>query len=235
MKLLSFANALSQRDITSLYQRFVLTNNNPAYLHKYATLPLHLNTGWKWEGHDLGRVISLLEFREYALKYGGFTVPKALFINGTPDPEAQFVRAGKIDYCEYDERSGANDLHTLNLPHKDYGFITTNQTLEHLYHPYLCVQNVYAHLAKGGYFYVNVPALNIPHSTPFHFYTGFTPVGLATMLVSVGFELLEVGQWGNFEYIQKIYRDHDWPDYLHFTNYINEFENPVGTWALARK
>ena len=69
-----------------------------------------------------------------------------------------------------------------------------NQTLEHLYDPILCLNNVFNHMRTGGILYANVPAVNIPHLTPFHYYTGYTATGLGAVVKSAGFEILKIGQ-----------------------------------------
>ena len=86
-----------------------------------------------------------------------------------------------------------------------------NQTIEHLYNPTLCIENVYKHLKTGGIFYANVPANNIPHGVE-HYYTGIIPLGLALMTKSAGFEILEIGQWGNLDYLKYIFNQNNWGD-----------------------
>ena len=58
-------------------------------------------------------------------------------------------------------------------------------------------------MRKGGILYFSVPANNIPHETPFHYYTGITPTGAGAMVRAAGFKILSIGQWGNFGYIKK--------------------------------
>ena len=229
------ANTITPVEVVQLYNRFVAVLDNPIYLGKYNRLPMHLNTGYRWENHDFPRIPALLEFREWSEKYAHFATPIALVLNGRDDPEAQYIRADSIDYVDYDLQTNQYDLHTLNLPRKDYGFIMANQTLEHVYHPYLCVQNIFNHLRSGGYFYCNVPLLNIPHSVPFHYYTGYTAMGLLTLFRNMGFDILEYGQWGNFEYIQKLFAYHQWPDYRQLQRHGNEFRNAVAGWVLVKK
>ena len=237
MKIMTFANTVSTREVAALYERWVLPLNNAPYLNKHQTLPsppeFDLSPEWvKW---DFPRVAAILEFKEWSAKYGGFANGRALISSGRGDAEMKYVKAAEVDYADYDIKTEANDLHTLNLPRKDYGFVMANQTLEHVYNPYLCVQNIYNHMKPGGYFYMNMPILNIPHFIPFHFSTGMTPVGLLAMFHSLGFEILEVGQWGNFEYIQKLFTMHYWPVHGQLTSRVSEFRNAVSVWTLVRK
>ena len=71
---------------------------------------------------------------------------------------------------------------------------------------------------------------------PIHF-NGFTPIGLTMLFKSCGFEVLEVGQWGNYEYITKLFSNHQWPGYKDLSDYgiKNEERNVVNCWILAKK
>jgi SAM-dependent methyltransferase len=146
----------------------------------------------------------------------------------------EFLWPDEVTNLEYGVTEGY-DLHTLSLPKKDYDFAMCNQIIEHLYDPILCLKNIYNHLKIGGMFYANVPTNNIPHSTPYHFYTGITPVGLGCMVTLAGFDILKIGQWGNREYLMKSYESL-WPDYTYSHNPgKNEIDCPVITWVLAVK
>ena len=95
-----------------------------------------------------------------------------------------------------------NDLHTFVAEEK-HDFFLFNQTLEHVYNPFMVVKNIAKNLVEGGYVFTSVPTINIPHATPFNFSMWY-PMGLATLFKSAGFEVLEIGQWGNVTYISKI-------------------------------
>jgi hypothetical protein len=72
---------------------------------------------------------------------------------------------------------------------------------------------------------------------PYHF-NGFTPMGLTMLFISAGFEIIEVGQWGNYEYINKLWSSHSWPgfDNLNHNGFVkNEENNVCQCWILARK
>jgi len=97
-----------------------------------------------------------------------------------------------------------------------------SQTLEHLYNPLLAVKNIFEHMAPGGYVFTSVPTINIPHMIPAHF-SGIYPMGLATLFMSVGFNLLEIGQWGNHNYLKFIFKNHTWPDH----NQLKEVGNGI--------
>ena len=98
----------------------------------------------------------------------------------------------------------------------------------------LCIESLKKHLKPGGYLYINVPACNAPHSEPFHYFTGYTPMGLAATVYQAGLQIKEIGQWGNVEYLVKLWtRNPGWSEYRHLQNPgLNEFHNPVITWGL---
>jgi hypothetical protein len=52
-----------------------------------------------------------------------------------------------------------------------------------------------------------------------------------------GFKVLELGQWGNYEYISKLFLYHAWPGFSHLTSegIRNEEKNVVNCWILAQK
>jgi hypothetical protein len=73
------------------------------------------------------------------------------------------------------------------------------------------MKNLYDHMAEGGYLFTSMPTINIPHMVPVHF-NGYTPMGLTMLMLSVGFKVLEVGFWGNLDYIKYIFENQSWPD-----------------------
>ena len=230
---------LTDKQIEWLYQTFVKINDTPEYKHKYVPLPIHENTlTWKWEGKDFPRVISLLEFKQYITKYN-FDISNLLIFNNYGDPEIECLhnRIKSIHNINYEDNPIDNDLHSLNLAFREYDFVCLHQTLEHVYNPAQCLSNIRNHMKKDGYLYINVPACNAPHSEPYHYFTGFTPMGVAALCLQTGFTPLEVGQWGNEEYLVKLWtRNPGWSDYTQLSNPgLNEYHNPVITWILAQK
>ncbi len=228
-------NFISDVNINEIYFNFVKPNYTDEYKNRYVPLPLYKNNlPWRWEGKDLPRVIALLEFERFISTHN-IRSTKGLAINGL-DPEWHCLPCETIFQTDYETNPEAYDLHTLNLPDKDFDFVMVNQTLEHVYDPIRCLENIFNHMAPGGILYLNVPANNIPHSTPFHYYTGFTPVGLGAVVQSAGFKILSIGQWGNFEYLNKMFATKSWPDYRQFTNPgLNDINCPCITWIFAMK
>ena len=72
---------------------------------------------------------------------------------------------------------------------------------------------------------------------PIHF-NGYTPMGLAMLFKVNGFDIIEIGQWGNFEYIQNLWGRHSWPGYNTLQSngkVTNEEKNVCQCWILVRK
>ena len=231
--------AIPHSKIHELYKEYVQVNYTEEYKKRYVPLPVYKNNKkWKWEGKDFPRVISLLEFERYIDKYQ-FQINDLLVFNGKDDPELEYLdgRIKNIHCYNYEDDINNHDLHSLSLDKKDFDFVCLNQTLEHVYNPYQCLKNIQDHIKVGGYLYMNVPACNAPHSEPFHYYTGYTPMGLVALTHQLGFKILEVGQWGNEEYMVKLWtRRPGWSDYSELTNPgLNETQNPVITWILLQK
>lgn len=226
---------ITSQTIRDIYTHYIQPNANNEYKFRYETLPLHRNTGsWKWEGKDLPRVIALLEFDRFIVQHN-IVSKKGLAVNGL-DPEWDYIKSETIKEILYDEETENYDLHTLNLPEKDFDFVMVNQTLEHVYNPVLCLKNIYAHMRRGGILYLNVPVNSFLHGMPFHHYTGLTPVGLGTVVKAAGFRILTIGQWGNLEYLTHMHTSKEWPDYRRFNKAgLNDIDNPIITWIFAIK
>ena len=231
---------LSDSKIEELYEEHIKVNYTEEYKNRYHPLPVDKNNkNWKWEGKDFPRVISLLEFERYVKKYD-FQIEKLLLFNGYDEPETEYLegRYKQILNINYGDNPEKYNLHNLQINHDNFDFVSLNQTLEHVYNPYTCLTNIKKYMTKGGYLYINVPACNVPHSEPFHFYTGYTPMGLAALAHETGYEILEMGQWGNKEYLGRLFGitgQRWWADYTMLENPgINEIENPVITWGLFK-
>jgi SAM-dependent methyltransferase len=225
---------LSEKDIYDIYQKFVLPKTTN--LDKYKNLPLDFNNkNWKWEDKDFPRVISLLEFKEFLEINGNPKFENVLSFNGADDPEYEYLNYQNIINYNYTDNKIKHDLHNLDLDKKDFDFFMSNQTLEHLYDPCLVVRKIHEHIKPGGIVYMNLPSMNMPHSTPFHYYTGFTPVGLGCIFKQAGFEILDIGFWGNSNYYDFVLNKGIWPDYRQMTNFISEKDKEAITWIFAQK
>lgn len=227
---------LTDQDINNLYKQYVKPYQVAENETRYVPLPMHKNIlSWKWEGRDFPRVISLLEFERF-IKEHTITSKKALAINGIDDPEWLCLPTTHIRGISY-EQDKRYDLHTFNLDEHDFDFVMVNQTLEHVYDPVLCLKNIYKHMKSGGILYFNVPANSVPHDTPFHHFTGFTPVGAGAVAKAAGFEILHIGQWGNQAFLHKMFETLNFLDYRSIENDIgrNDFRYPVITWVFAQK
>ena len=222
----------SEEEIIDLYNNKVKLPES--YFKKYETMPICDVKCFKynWGHYDFPRTWCILDFIEWTKKHNiniehlGYTCDS--------DPELEFIVPSKktrISYPEY-------DLHTIsNYFNNEFDFFLFNQTIEHLYNPFEAIKQIYNTVKPGGYVFTSVPTINIPHSTPIHF-NGYTPMGLAMLFKSSNFEIVEIGQWGNFDYIQKLWGTHDWPGYDKLSNnniVVNEERNVCQCWILARK
>jgi SAM-dependent methyltransferase len=226
---------IDYNDILNIYETHIKSKQNDSYLNRYEVLPLHLNNkNWRWENKDFPRVISILEFQKF-MGENELHFKDVLSLNGPQDPEYEFLSYDNLHNYNYEDDRINYDLHSLNLEKKDFDFFMSNQTLEHVYDPCLCIRNIYEHLKPGGILYVNVPAINMAHDTPHHHYVGFTPTGLSCVVKQAGFEIIDVGFWGNTDYINFMFNQIDWPDYRKATNYKSEINKEVITWIFAKK
>lgn len=191
---------------------------------------------FSWKNKDAPRCFCIQDFIEWVNKYN-LKNCKNLGYTADSDPELEFLNYENKTLYLYDKvdevsKKKNNDLHTFVASSK-HDFFLFNQTLEHVYNPYKVVENIYNNLETGGCVFTSVPTINIPHDTPFNFSMWY-PMGLALLFKSAGFEILEIGQWGNFNYINKLFSSHGWPD-IYNCGIENEEKNVVQCWILARK
>jgi len=222
----------TQEEIEKIYIEKVKLPNS--YFNKYIPFPSCPVKcfNYNWSYHDFPRNCCILDFIEWNKKYN-FNISK-LGYTSEGDPELEFIKYSQKTLLPFPKY----DLHLISNSFIDeFDFFLFNQTLEHLYNPFEAVKQIYKIIKPGGYVFTSVPTINIPHMTPFHF-NGFTPMGLAMLFKSANFEILEIGQWGNFDYINKMWKTHEWPGYneLNKNNIIaNEEKNVCQCWILAKK
>lgn len=223
--------SITERDIHHMYETKVKLPDS--YFKKYEVLPPCPceRFNYSWSRKDFPRVWCILDFKEWITKYNLGRVGHLAYTS-EHDPELEFISAEKATCLNYPPY----DLHTLNHV-AQYDFFLFNQTIEHLHNPFLAIQNIYNALKPGGYVFTSVPTLNIPHNTPVHF-NGYNPMGLAMLFKNCKFDILEIGQWGNYDYIQKMFEQNGWPDcheLMKDGKIANEERNVCQCWILVQK
>ncbi len=250
-------------EINNDYKIFIEKNSNNFSSKIYLSEFENLNLSWKIgsenfkfspSNKDFPRVKAIIDFNCWIKKWGLQHVSNLLITDKT-DPEISFLEYDSIQIAKYDGIN--NDLHdistfTINKDTK-FDLIIFNQTIEHLYNPNLAIGNLKSLLKDGGFIYTSVPTLSIPHMVPFHF-SGLTSMGLIYLFKNNGFNICEVGQFGNQDYLTLMYQNSDWPDYQKLlvsnkkqnwflnlfkkdaSSYItNDINFSAQTWILARK
>jgi len=224
--------AYTEDELKEIYEKIRLPE---AYFQKSSrrTLPPS-PIGRQWtKAFDYPRTQCILDFRDWVQKYN---LQKPRHLGCTFDDfELKFMSPEKKTVLTYPP----HDLHTLSQTCTEkFDFFIFSQTLEHLYNPYKAVGEIASLVESGGYVFTSVPTINIPHSTPIHF-SGIYPMGLAVLFLVNGFEVVEMGQWGNLQYIQKMFATHSWPSYVDLKDkqgkVPNEERNVCQCWILARK
>lgn len=222
----------TEREVIDVYNTHVRKDRQ--YLFKAQNGLKGLTSGELdyWRGKDVPRLASIIDFKDYIDKYKLRNIENILSTDAS-DPELFYFPASNVHVATY--HHGSNDLHSLDLPKKDFDMIIFNQTIEHLYNPFLSMKNLYDHLAPGGFLYTTVPIINIPHMVPFHFW-GVTPTGLCMLSKSAGFSIQECGWWGNKKYIDYLFSNNDWPDFEKLdSDLINDEVCQAQTWILLKK
>lgn len=223
----------SSEELNTIYHDKVKLPNT--YFNKYRILPTCpvKMYNYQWGDRDFGRTWCILDFIEWVKKYNINNI-EHLGYTADGDPELEFIVNSKKTLLTYPDY----DLHNISTQFKnEFDFFLFNQTIEHLYNPYEAIKEIYEIVKPGGYVFTSVPTINIPHTTPFHF-TGFNPMGLAMLFKTANFEIIEIGQWGNYDYIAQLFHKHDWPSYktlIKNNEITNEERNVCQCWILAKK
>jgi SAM-dependent methyltransferase len=223
----------SEQEIRDIYTAHVKLPDS--YFKKNEKLPPCPVKAWdySWKNNDFPRTWCILDFIEWTTKHN-ITSTGHLAYTADTDPELEFITATKKTQLEYPP----HDLHTIGTTFQnEFDFFMFNQTLEHLYNPFDALLSIYTAVKPGGYVFASVPTINIPHQTPIH-YGGYNPMGLAMMFKNAKFDIIEMGQWGNLEYIYRIFLTHSWPGYQMLQRdgiVTNEERNVAQCWILARK
>jgi hypothetical protein len=222
-------NKFTENQLQNIYLEKV--KKELSYFNKYKLMPPCPVKKWNynWQGYDMPRNFAILDFIEWTKKHN-ITLGDELGITCDTDPELEFIIYKNKTLIEYPP----HDLHIFFEKYQlKFDFFIFNQTIEHLYNPFMVLENIYNYIKHGGYIFASVPTINIPHMTPIH-YNGYNPMGLALLFLSTGFEIIEIGQWGNYNYISKLFETHYWPDCTQ-VSHINEERNVAQCWILAKK
>jgi SAM-dependent methyltransferase len=221
----------SGEEIDKLYSKYVKKNSfYLSWIKDSDDISDFFSDSIKLKGLDAPRVFCLLDFKLWLAKYK--LNPKDVLVTEKDDPEIKLLPE-TCNLYEYKYEDG-HDLHIFDVPKKDFDFALISQTIEHLHTPSKMMKHIFHHLKPGGYFFTSVPTTNIPHNTPIHF-QHFYPIGLILLGLQSGFEVVEVGFWGNKEYIIKMFSTNGWPDIYQLNTLENDILYPAGCWALFRK
>jgi SAM-dependent methyltransferase len=220
-------------NIYSIYNKHIIKPNS--YYERFSKINEYLSEPEliKYKNIDPPRVVSIIDFKEWIEKFNIKTGDKLLYTCES-DPELCYIDYSNKTYLPYPPY----DLHNFDIEEKNHDLVIFNQTIEHLYNPFIAIQNLYDHTKDGGFLYTTVPTINIPHMTPIHFW-GITPIGLCLLMMSVGFNVVECGYWGNKKYIDYIFTNNDWPGYkdISITDFNLGCDNVCQsqTWILVQK
>ncbi len=198
---------------------------------------------------DAPRAFAVWDFCAWARIYG-FETPRRLLMTDPGDPELRCVRrpSESATLFAFDAETGTGDLHRpLPVSARGADLMVVSQTLEHLHAPALALKNMLDALAPGGMLFASVPFTNKLHDgvdvekqPPFlHHFTHYTPFGLAVAASTVGFDVLELGSWGNRDYVRNVVVDFPgvelWPSPRQIQNLTNDPLAPAQAWILARR
>ena len=139
-----------------------------------------------------------------------------------------FASYRSVDYPQYDI--------CKNVLTERFTLIIAEQVFEHVAHPHLAVNNIYAMLEKGGCFYISVPFMYPVHEAP-QDCARWTETGLRHLLTGGGFpeEKIVTQSWGNRGVVQRLLKGGSLTYNRYFHSLRNEPKFPVVVWGVARK
>ena len=116
-----------------------------------------------------------------------------------------------------------------------FDVVICEQVIEHVIDPFLAVRTLRALTRPGGHVVVSTPFLVRVHELPAYAmrdYWRFTPHGMRQLLETAGFEVREIGAWGNRRCVAGNFDR--WPAHRPWLSLGNEPELPVQVWGFAR-
>jgi len=196
-----------------------------------------------FENKDYPRIPILLDFKEWIVKHN-LSSPNRLLATDPGDCELKVLTPKHVIPYVYNSSTDENDLHLLgreaSFNESGFDLVIISQTFEHVYDPLLVASNVFNVLKPGGYLFTSAPAVSAQHMTPYHFFH-YTPMGFAMLFELAGMTVVELGQWGNFNYESHLLGQQLWPDYRELRRrarnniIVNTRTNPDQVWVLCRK
>jgi SAM-dependent methyltransferase len=133
-----------------------------------------------------------------------------------------------LNHPAFDVCAPAGDEGTFDV-------VICEQVIEHVVDPFLAVRNLRALTRPGGHLVLSTPFLIRVHELPAYGmrdYWRFTPSGMRRLLESGGWEVGEIGAWGNRRCVAgNLDR---WPARRPWLALGNEPDLPVQVWGFAR-
>jgi len=91
-----------------------------------------------------------------------------------------------------------SDITAIPEPDNSFDAIMCIEVFEHLPNPLLALKEFARLLRPGGQLILTAPFCSLTHFAPFHFYSGFNRYFYETHLSSLGLDIVEIQQNGNF-------------------------------------
>jgi SAM-dependent methyltransferase len=114
----------------------------------------------------------------------------AVEISGDQRGEVGWASYSRLIYPDFDQTEPPRDLPG------PFDVVICEQVLEHVVDPWKAVRTLYALTRPGGTVIVDTPFLIRMHTEPGDYWR-FSPEALRLLLGQAGFEVEEVGTWGN--------------------------------------
>jgi SAM-dependent methyltransferase len=133
-----------------------------------------------------------------------------------------------LNFPAFDVCAPAGDEGTFDV-------VICEQVIEHVVDPFLAVRNLRALTRPGGHLVLSTPFLIRVHELPAYGmrdYWRFTPSGMRRLLESGGWEVGEIGAWGNRRCV--VGNLDRWPARRPWLPLGNEPDLPVQVWGFAR-
>lgn len=165
---------------------------------------------------DPGRVVSLLDFQDFARDNFSSVKTVAVVSGSEKEPELLFLPSSiELTQLNFSDNPELFDLQKdWSKPewaahHRKYDLVLCEQVLEHLLDPQLAVENLAKIVSTTGIVHLSVPAINNRHGEPTYFYSGFAFEILEYWLRKSGLSVKNASSW-NSNKGARMYSTSDW-------------------------
>ena len=148
---------------------------------------------------NYSRVVALAHFERLVGKFQISPAKIAVVSGSEKEFELTFCPNADANFFNYESNDKWDLSNEWDISQR-HDLVICNQVLEHVFNPFQAVKNLKALCETGGYIWITVPGVNMIHSDPHFYFSGFHPRFMAEMAKSLGLTICEIGFWSSSKY-----------------------------------